>query len=99
MPRLPTYIYVLATAVVFKSKAQYMEMLIGLFFLLVVSDGRENIHYFAEEVKPMYIALMAVFLLIDGNKFTPPTRFYMRFIPFFIVAVICVFKTPPENLQ
>ena len=75
-----------------------MEMLIGFVFMLFLSDSRTDwIHYFAADAKEIYILILALFFFIDRDKFTPANNLYTRFIPFFIVAIICIFNTPPEN--
>ena len=75
-----------------------MEMLIGFIFILFLSDSRTDwIHYFAADAKEVYIIMLALFFFMDRDKFIPANNLYTRFIPFFIVAIICIFNAPPEN--
>jgi O-antigen ligase len=80
----------------FKSKNQYMEMLLGFFYLLILSDSRLDSLGFAETAKDIYMVIVAMFLLFDGKKFSPFNTLYLAFLPFFIMAVICLFYAPDE---
>lgn len=77
-----------------------MEMLLGFVFMLFLSDSHNDvIHYFAKDAKEIYILMLAIFLFVNGKDFRPFNLFFVRFIPFFIVAIICIFYTPDENLS
>lgn len=90
---LPLSLFMLST------RKQYMEILLGFVFILILSDSRlAPIHDFAKDAKEIYILLMTLFMLGDTGNFTPFNGLVLRFIPFFIVSVICIFYTPPENL-
>ena len=75
-----------------------MEMLLGFLLMLVLSDSRVDRLHFAANAKEIYIIFLAIFLFLDRNKFTPFNRFYLRFVPFFIVAIFCIFNSPSDYL-
>jgi len=68
-----------------------MELFIGFFFMLIISDSRQQFLSFAENAKNEYIVLLLLFIIFDFKKFQPLNLLYKRFIPFFIMAFICLF--------
>jgi len=91
------YFYVPVTLFFLKSGNKYMEILLGFFLILTISDSRSENLRFAVITKEVYVIMMAIFLLIDLKSFRPFNRFFVRFIPFFLVAFICIFNGPDEN--
>ena len=91
------YLYLPITLFVMRSRNQHTEMLLGFLLMLVLSDSRVERLHFAANAKEIYIILLGIFLLVDRKVFTAFSRFYLSFIPFFIVAILCVFNTPSEN--
>jgi O-antigen ligase len=91
------YIYLPITLFVMRSRGQYMEMLLGFLLMLILSDSRVERLHFAANAKEIYIILLGIFLFTDRKIFTVLSRFYLSFIPFFIVAILCVFNSPSEN--
>jgi O-antigen ligase len=92
------YAVIPATLFIFKRRNQYLELIIGFFFILVLSDSREGSLQWAVNAKDEYILMLAMFLLMDRKSFRPFNYFYQKFIPFFIIAFICLFFTPSEIL-
>jgi len=91
------YVYVPVTLLIFKSRNQYLEMLLGFFLMLVLSDSRSDNLRFAEFTKEIYIITLGIFLFIDIKNFTPFSKFFVRFIPFFLIAFLCVINGPVDN--
>lgn len=73
-----------------------MELLIGFFFILVMSDSRQDSLQWAVSAKDEYIAMLSLFLLMDQKSFQPFSYFYQKFMPFFLIACVCLFYTPSE---
>ena len=65
----------------------YEEMFIGFFFILILSDSLE----FAKNVKDIYLVLLALFLLIGRTNLVLVNKLFIWFIPYFVVALICLF--------
>ena len=82
------------TMFILKRRNMYQELLLGFFFLLIMSDSRQQGLHWAESVKDIYIALLALFIYFDRKSFSPVSRFYLQFIPFFLVSFFCLFFTP-----
>ena len=92
------YVYLPVTVILMKSRNQYHEILLGFIFILILSDSRLESLHFAADLKEIYILFLVAFLVIDSKGFAPFSNFYFRFLPFFIIAVICIFYAPPSAL-
>jgi O-antigen ligase len=84
------------TMFIFKSRNMYMELLLGFFFILILSDSRQDSLAWAADVKNECIVLLTLFLLLNRKDFGAFNTFYQKFIPFFVIAFICVFYSPSE---
>jgi len=82
---LPAFIFLL------KQKKMYAELLISFFLILILSDSRQPGLAFAENLKNVYIVLLALFFFFDNKEFVPVNKIYQVFIPFFIISLICIF--------
>ncbi len=91
------YFYVPLTLFFMKTRNMYMEILIGFFLILTLSDSRRDSLGFAVFTKEIYVIMMGIFLFMDLKSFKPFNRFFVRFIPFFIVAFMCIFNGPDDN--
>jgi hypothetical protein len=75
------------TLFLMKRQGLYMEMLIGFFFILILSDSYEIRLLFAKSAKNIYISLLAIFFLFDTKEFQPINSLYKLFFPFFLISV------------
>jgi O-antigen ligase len=85
------------TVYIMKRRGMYKELLVGFFILLTLSDSRSLSLEWAASAKNEYIVMLAVFIFLDRKSFSPFSYFYQRFVPFFLVATICLFFSP-ENV-
>ncbi len=85
------YIIIPLFLIYFNKEEKYIEILIGLLFILTLSDSRQGELAFAAVVKTFYILLFFYFFLSDKSFFSNTPDFYKNFIPFFIVAFYCLF--------
>lgn len=92
------YFYVPITLMILGARKQYFEMLLGFFLMLTLSDSREGYLFFASTVKEIYIILLALFMLLDSKSFRPFNGITLRFIPFFVIAFICMFNGPSDYM-
>jgi O-antigen ligase len=92
------YLVVPITVIVMKRRNMYQELLLGFFLILTLSDSRSYFLDWASNAKNEYIVLMAIFLMIDRKSFSHFSYFYKRFIPFFLIAFLCVFFAPSDIL-
>jgi O-antigen ligase len=91
------YIYIPVSLFLLKSRDQYLEMLLGFFFLLILSDSRNPNLAFAAVTKEIYVVMLGILLFSDRRNLVDFNGFFYRFIPFFVIAFICIFNGPGEN--
>ena len=77
-----------------KQKDRYVEMLIGFLFILIISDSRNPVFAFAGLAKSAYLIVLAALFFLNSKKFTTPNQFFLPFVPFFIVALLSLTKSP-----
>lgn len=77
-----------------KRREMYKELLIGFFILLTLSDSRSEFLSWAANAKNEYIVLLFLFIFLDRKSFTPFNYFYQKFLPFILVAFLCLFFSP-----
>jgi len=77
-----------------KLRNMYTEMLVGLWFVCTMSDNRLEVFSSFEKAKFVYVVLLSALLFVNLKKFQPFNRFYIRFLPFIIVAFYCILHVP-----
>jgi O-antigen ligase len=85
---IATLILIPATLLLLKRKNLYMEMLLGFFFILILSDSRQPELRFAAHVKDIYIVLLGLFLVLNLKDFKPINKTYQYVLPFILIAFI-----------
>ncbi len=88
------------TLLLLKLKNKYFEIFLGFFFILILSDNLIEEFTFpirvwgplvwAKSIKNIYIVMLAAFFYMDRHKFKPFNRIFVKFIPFFFVAIIAL---------
>lgn len=71
-----------------KMRDRSMDLILGFIIVLVFSDihkdvWRDNIF---RNAKNIYIILLSMFLLLERQRFTPPSKIFTIFLPFFIYS-------------
>ena len=84
------------TIIAFKSRNQFEEMLLGFFYILILSDSRQDSLEFAINAKNIYIVMMALYIFMDRKNFIPLNQMYKTYIPFFVIAFVCVLNSPSD---
>lgn len=82
------------TVLIFYRKEFYKEILFGFIFILILSDCLEYQVDFAKTFKNVYIVLLSLLVLLDANIRSELTDYFKIFIPFFLVAALCLFYSP-----
>lgn len=82
----------------FKQKNRFMEMLIGFVFILILSDSRQDEMAFAKNVKDIYLVMMTLFMFFDQKQFRQVNKFFYPFIPFFLMAIFTISKSPESEV-
>lgn len=83
--------------ILLKTKGLYKELLLGFFFILILSDSRQPSLAFAGQVKNIYIVMLALFIFVNRSEFSPLNTFFKKFLPFFAVATVCLFFSNSFN--
>lgn len=81
-----------------RNKQAYLMFLLGLWFMMLLSDSRQHFFGFAQTVKPV-VMLTIAFMVWSDRKYWPEIRLYKPFIPFFIVASISLLNSPNQILS
>ncbi|NEN24048.1 O-antigen ligase family protein [Cryomorpha ignava] len=75
-------------------KGMYFEILLGFFYILILSDNLGSATDFAKVFKNAYIVILAVIAILDRRKFPPVNPLLMYFLPFIGVALISLAFSP-----
>lgn len=81
------------------SKQMHLEILIGFFFILILSDSRLYQLSFAASVKNIYILVIALISYKEMRRMEYQIPIFKQFIWFFLVAIICIFFSPTVSLS
>ncbi len=82
------------TLFLMRNKGMWEELLIGFFFILILSDSLVPALHFAKNIKIVYLVVLAGFVVLDFEEFAPLNNLYRVFIPFFLIAILCLFFSP-----
>ncbi len=82
-----------------KRKEMFAEMIIGLIFILILSDSRQYQLDFAKQVKDIYLLLLTLFYLFDRKQFQFKNTLVISFIPFLVWSFAMCFRSPDMMLS
>ena len=85
-------IVITATLIYWNYHERFGEMLVGLFFILILSDSRHEFLAFANFSKQLYILLLVLFLILNIKKFQPLNYLFLFFVPFFLFASLSILR-------
>lgn len=80
-------------------KGMHLEILIGFFFILTLSDSRLDQLGFAATIKNIYIIILSLISIKETRLLEYPIGIYKYFIGFFLIALICLFFSPNMGLS
>ncbi len=75
-------------------RGMYFELLLGFFFILILSDSIKHTTDFAKTFKNVYIVVLAVIALADRRKMQHLNGMYFYLLPFLVVATFALFDSP-----
>lgn len=81
------YVVIPASLIILALAGRYIEMLLGMYLFMVVSDLRHEIAFVAQLMREIYLLSLVVILVLFG-KLRPISHFYIYFIPFVAVALL-----------
>jgi len=88
------FVLIPAMLLLMYKKQMHLEILLGFFLILTLSDSRSQNFLFAANIKKVYIVLISLFSYQEMKNSNLRIDFYKYFLPFFIIAFICIFFNP-----
>lgn len=82
------------TVLLWWRRKMYFEILIGFFFILILSDNLRHATDFAKAFKNLYIVLLAVIAVLSRSDFRPFNKLFLYFVPFVLIAGVGLFESP-----
>lgn len=76
------------TVLLWWRRRMYLEILLGFFFVLILSDNLRHTTDFAKVFKNVYMLLLPAIAIISRKDFQPFSRLYIYFVPFLLVALV-----------
>ena len=92
------YVFIPAMLLLMYRKGMDLEILLGFFFILTMSDSRLSQLAFAASFKNIYILIIALISLKEMRALEFPIGFYKYFVAFIVVAIVCVIFSPTMGL-
>lgn len=88
-----TYAFLPLSLLLLKSRDRSVELILGFLIVLVLSDihkdvWRQNIF---SSAKNIYIVLLAMFVFLERQRFSPMAGIFGIFLPFFIYSIFPLF--------
>jgi len=76
-------------------KGFYSELLIGFWFIIILSDSYENRLEFAKNLKNIYILSLGLIFFLKIKVFSPLSYFFLIFTPFLLISFLStIFYSP-----
>ncbi|MEP7168037.1 MAG: O-antigen ligase family protein [Bacteroidota bacterium] len=91
----PAYLAVIPLSVILlKRKGMYIEMVCGLFYLMVLSDSWSLAMTWSSNVKNIYMLMMTLFVLFNPKEFHYKNTLFLPFVPYLLLAIILIPLSP-----
>ncbi|HSH66951.1 MAG TPA: O-antigen ligase family protein [Bacteroidia bacterium] len=84
------YLTVPLTIYLMMKKRLIEELLIGFFFILIISDSYVPTLVFAKNIKNIYMVFLIIYFLFKTNEFFPLTELHKLFLPFFLFSFLTI---------
>ncbi len=72
----------------------YLEVVLGLFFMTLLSDSRNSSLAFAQVVKPIHALIIFVFFYLKISQFGIKSKIHVNLGLFLVVAIVCIAQSP-----
>jgi O-antigen ligase len=74
-------------------KEQYLKVLIGLLYVLLLSDSLQPIMSFAKNLKVVYMLLVGLLFVFTSNRINPKSKLFIIFLPFTIYSFLVLYNS------
>lgn len=82
-----SYVMIPIFLLLLQRRKMYLEMLIGFFVILILSDSRQYSFHFAVVFKDVYMVMLVLLMFMDWKSFRPTQRMVFKFLPFLLIAM------------
>ncbi|MEO5570498.1 MAG: O-antigen ligase family protein [Bacteroidia bacterium] len=91
----PAFLGVIPLCIILlKRKKMYVELICGLFFVAVLSDSWSDSMAWTKNIKDVYLVMLSLFVFFDPKEFPYKNTIFLPFIPFLVVAVALIARSP-----
>jgi O-antigen ligase len=88
------YVLGLLSMLLMWRRSMYFELLLGFFFILILSDNLKYTTDFAKIFKNVYIVALGVIAFADRRKLQPFNGMFTYMVPFILVGGIALINSP-----
>jgi O-antigen ligase len=92
------YFLIPAMLILMYNNGMHLEILIGFFFVLILSDSRMAQLQFAATLKNIYLPFVAIITFKEMRNLAQVVNFYKYFTAFFCVAALTILFNPDMSL-
>lgn len=82
------------TVLLWWRRKMYFEILVGFFFILILSDNLRHATDFAKVYKNAYIVLLALIPALSRSDFRPFNKLWLYFVPFVLISFVGLPNSP-----
>lgn len=75
-------------------KQMHLEIFLGFWVILIMSDSLEPSMAWAKTLKNLYILILAAIMYVDREKFGETVKIHRYFIPFLVIACVALIESP-----
>jgi O-antigen ligase len=91
----PAYLAVVPLSVILlKRQGMYIELVCGLFYLMVLSDSWSLSMTWAGNIKNIYMLMLSLFVIFNPKEFRYKNTLFYPFIPYLFLAIILITRSP-----
>jgi len=89
------FVLIPVSILLFMKQRMYIEVLVGFWFILILSDSFLPSLSFAKDFKVIYVLLFAGFIMIRrGEMIITRNQIITLFLPYFLLAFLMCFRSP-----
>ena len=92
----PAYLFLIPlTLLLFLRRKYYLEILLGFWFILILSDSTLKFMEFAKSFKSVFIVALSLLIWLKRKEFVPYNNYFFKyFLPFILWSFIVVSLAP-----
>lgn len=87
-----SFIVIGISVIVLWNKGEFFKVLMGLCFILLLSDNLQPALSFASSAKAIYMLLVGALYIVTNRKINPKSEMFVLFLPFLIYTYITLYS-------